>query len=838
MKRSIPCALLALAMASHAAPVIQVRADSARHAINPAIYGINALSTNKANYLAADSAMLGSDRMGGNRMTGYNWENNFSSAGSDWQHSSDNWMTQSPLVTPNGTGGSVASFVERNLGLGRAPIVQLQMAGYVAADGAGTVTPAEAAPSARWKKVVFAKGAPFALAPSTTDSFVYMDEEVNFLVNKFGRADQGGVPYYALDNEPALWPTTHARIHPQSLSMAELLNNSEALAKAVKAVDPSAKVLGLESFGAMEMWNCGSSAATGGWVECADWGAYKAKYDWSLAAYLGEMKKRSEVAGKRLIDVLAIHWYPEDKGDSRINAGTQINGGTPKDIEARLQAPRSLWDSTYLENSWVTGMTGNKPVHILTRTKKSIDTAWPGTRLALTEYNYGGENHWSGALAQADVLGVFGELDLEAANLHTAFTGRLEAAFRLYRNFDGKGNGFGDLHVPTGNPDRATFSTYASLDSKNPKLLHVVAINKSAQAQPVTLALSGKAWQSAVAFGFSTDSVIAPLPDPTSVSATGFDYVLPATSAVHFVVSTDAQVSLPSPDLVSLQVEVIGQGQVVRSIRTALLPRGSVVKLDAVAAEGWTFGGWAMGATGTTPSIDLVMDAPITVQATFLSAANLVVNGDFASGVSGWTPSAWSPDGQAEGTAKVEDGSLVYQVVDGGTETWNVQIFQTSVPFVKGLTYTLSFEASASTPREIQVYANQGAFSKPVALGTTTKTYSYVFVSDSTESGKVSFDIGGAATGGTSVTLDNVSIKVSIPGSGVSSRKLEKRDLFQRGSYLVLNRSGTLLLSDAQGKVVLRRELQSAGRVDLSALPRGVYVARFEGTNTMVRRLD
>ena len=89
--------------------------------------------------------------------------------------------------------------------------------------------------------------------------------------------------------------------------------------------------------------------------------------------------------------------------------------------------PRArLWDTTYLENSWIpSAMTGNKPVAILARTLKSIDTAWPGTRLALTEYNYGGENHWSGALAQADVLGVFGKLDLEAANVHTTFSGYL-----------------------------------------------------------------------------------------------------------------------------------------------------------------------------------------------------------------------------------------------------------------------------------------------------------------------------------------------------------------------------------------------------------------------------
>ena len=837
LKRTASLSLLALVSMASAAQILRVHADAPGHAIHPGIYGINALANAKGPYLAADSAMLGSDRMGGNRMTGYNWESNFSSAGSDWQNSSDSWMTQNPVATATGIGGAVGSFVDRNISLGRQPIVQLQMAGYVAADGSGAVTAVQAAPSSRWKTVVFAKGSPFTLTPSVTDSVVYMDEEVNWLVSRFGRADQGGVPYYQLDNEPALWTSTHSRIHPQALSMKELLDNGEALSKAVKAVDPSAKVIGSESFGAMEMWSCGYSSQNS-WVNCADWNTYKAKYGWAVSAYLGEMKIRSEAAGKRLIDVLGIHWYPEDKGDARINDGSVTNGGTAKDIEARLQAPRSLWDTAYLENSWITGMTGNKPVAILGRTLKAIDTAWAGTRLAVTEYNYGGEHHWSGALAQADVLGVFGKLDLEAANLHTTFSGPIAAAFRLYRNFDGKGNGFGDTYVAADNPDSTVFSTYASLDSKNSNLLHIVAINKSATAKPITLALNGKVWQSAVAYGFSADSVIAKLADPTGVTAAGFDYVLPATSATHFVVSTDAQVALPSPDMVALNVEVVGQGQVSRSIRTALLPRGTVVKLTAVPAEGWSFGGWAMDGSGKDTALSVTMDAPRTVQATFLSSANLIVNGDFAGGTSGWTPSAWSQDGAAAGTPTVTGGVLSYAVTNGATETWNVQLFQTAVPFVKGVTYTLSFDASASKARSIQVYANQGALSKAVVLGTVNKTFSYTFVSDSTESGKVSFDLGGTGTSGTTVMLDNVSLKAVVAGTGLATRSVKNAGLLQVGRQLVLNGEGTLVLCDAQGAVVLRREIRSAGRVDLASLPRGLYFARFQGARSLVRNLD
>jgi hypothetical protein len=436
-------------------------------------------------------------------------------------------------------------------------------------------------------------------------------------------------------------------------------------------------------------------------------------------------------------------------------------------------------------------------------------------------------------------LGVFGKLDLELANLHTTFSGPLAAAFRLYRNFDGKGNAFGDTYVAADNPDSTVFSTYASVDSKNPNLLHVVAINKSSSAKTVSLALSGKAWQSAVAYGFSTDSVITKLADPAGVTATGFDYTLPATSATHFVVSTDAQVSLPSPDLVALQVDVVGQGSVTRSIRTALLPRGSVVNLTAVPADGWTFGGRTKDGSGTSTALSVIMDAPHSVQAIFLSSANLIVNGDFSNGTTGWTPSAWSQDGTAAGTPAVQDGVFSYAVTNGGPDTWNVQIFQTAVPFVKGVTYTLTFDASADKARSIHVYANLGAVDDAVAIGTTATTYTYTFVSDSTESGKLSFDIGGSGTSGTTLRLDNVSIKAATsaitPAAGMVRKSMP---LVQVGDRLLSHGAGELELRDLKGRRLLSKQVSGESSLELAALPRGIFVASFQGTRLLVRHLE
>ena len=68
-------------------------------------------------------------------------------------------------------------------------------------------------------------------------------------------------------------------------------------------------------------------------------------------------------------------------------------------------------------------------------------------------------------------------------------------------------------------------------------------------------------------------------------------------------------------------------------------------------------------------------------------------------------------------------------------ETWNIQIFQNTVPYVKGKKYTLTFDAWALAEHELNVYAANGALSKTITLGTTkpATSYSYTFTADSTD---------------------------------------------------------------------------------------------------------
>jgi hypothetical protein len=185
------------------------------------------------------------------------------------------------------------------------------------------------------------------------------------------------------------------------------------------------------------------------------------------------MKTAERTAKRRLLDVLDIHWYPEAKG-----GGIRITDDSPKTAGsiARMQAPRSLWDQSYVEDSWICDSLGKKPIALLPRIKKQIADHYPGTKLAIPEYNYGGAKDPSGMVAQADVLGIFGRYGVFAAcnwGLSPDTPAEI-AGFAAFLNYDGKGAKFGDLALPCSDG-----SVYASLSSSDRLKLTVVIINKS-----------------------------------------------------------------------------------------------------------------------------------------------------------------------------------------------------------------------------------------------------------------------------------------------------------------------------------------------------------------------
>ena len=177
--------------------------------ISPYVYGLN---DQDPNWNERDSSASGR-----NRMTGYNWTNNYSNAGTDWKNSSDDWLCNSPIKYSDcdQPGAIYRHFVEENQKAGLDSLVTLQMAGFVAADKNGEVLKEETAPSKRWVPVAFNKKEPFTLTPKPECQVVYEDEFVHYLVSHFNRASDGGIKFYDLDNETANWYSKHPRCPSQ-----------------------------------------------------------------------------------------------------------------------------------------------------------------------------------------------------------------------------------------------------------------------------------------------------------------------------------------------------------------------------------------------------------------------------------------------------------------------------------------------------------------------------------------------------------------------------------------------------------------------------------------------
>jgi len=255
-----------------------------------------------------------------------------------------------------------------------------------------------------------------------------------------------------------------------------------------------------------------------------------------LDFYLDAMRDAEGRARRRLVDVLDLHWYPEARGGGvRI---TEANN-TAAVAEARVQAPRSLWDPSYSENSWISIDARVGAIRLLPRMREKIAAHYPGTLLAVTEYNYGGGDHVSGGVAQADVLGIFGREDVFAATLWdlSGGTGYVDGAFALYCNYDGAGGRFGDTSVGAATSNHETTSVYASVDEGRDDRMVLLAVNKSTGPTTAEILVThpldfarAQTWQ----IGASS-ATPARGPDLAPTARNAFRLEMPASSATTVV---------------------------------------------------------------------------------------------------------------------------------------------------------------------------------------------------------------------------------------------------------------------------------------------------------------
>ncbi len=471
---TVALATIASPAAVHADVEMTIDTSADRRPISPLVYGINGSTREGAPFASLLSfARPGLVRLGGNRWTAYNWENNASNAGSDYQYQNDGYLSES--TTP---GEAVLPTVRAAAAIGAATMVTIPNVDYVAADrnGGGDIRLTPNHQDTRLHDNA-ATGGPMTTTPNTGDGTVFQDQFAYWLRQS---APAGARVLFSLDNEPDLWSETHPEVHPQKVGYAELGDRNERFARRLKEIWPEAPVTGPVNYG------------FSGYETLQDAPDRQGKGNF-LSWWLARMASASGAAGRRIVDDLDLHWYPEAQGGGKRVTGADTS---PDVVAARLQAPRSLWDPAYVEDSWITRdylPQGDKAIRLIPRVGERIAASYPGTGLAFTEWNYGGSQHISGGIATADVLGVFGRHGVSAAAYwplqeDNAFA---YAAFAMFRNFDGNGAAFGDTSVRATTSDVASSSVYASVDAADPSRVVVVAINKSAAPQTARIALQG-----------------------------------------------------------------------------------------------------------------------------------------------------------------------------------------------------------------------------------------------------------------------------------------------------------------------------------------------------------
>jgi hypothetical protein len=536
-----------LVIAQNPATYVAVDARANSHPINPDVYGLAFAATSD---LVTLNAPL--NRSGGDSETSYSWQLNSDNRGNDWYFES----FADSVATPGYRGDDFIA-TTRAANVGAQPLLTIPMIGYIGSLGPGRSTEwsfsiAKYGPQTGWDPynpdagngVGTAPGNPYITGNNPADASApnspsFQQAWVQHLVDTWGLASAGGLKFYLMDNEPSIWFSTHRDVAPIGADYNEIYNDYLNYAGAVRRLDSTATIIGPEEWGWLALFYSGfdQQNGTGPGSDYATHGnTYY--YPWLMQ----QLASYQQTTGKKLLDVLSVHYYPQDGSFSDDDSlAAQL---------IRNQSTRSLWDPHYVDQSWIAqvGIDGGI-VDLIPNLKKWVRQYYQGLKTAITEYNWGDEPNLNGATTQADVLGIFGRESLDMATRWTVPLNPSPTylAMQIYRNYDGSESTFGDTSVYAGVADPDDLSSFAAVRSSDGALT-VMVINKQQGNTPVSVSLANfattgtaQAWQIASA----TQATITPL-GSVAIANNSITATLPSQSITLFVIPAGNVTSLPS----------------------------------------------------------------------------------------------------------------------------------------------------------------------------------------------------------------------------------------------------------------------------------------------------
>ncbi|HZX89689.1 MAG TPA: glycoside hydrolase family 44 protein [Rudaea sp.] len=563
MKLRVRILLIALATAPSLAPAaptaVSVDFNARGRPISPLIFGVSFGD-------AARNAQIGYtlDRWGGNSVTRYNWQADIHNTASDWYFENVRDCTAPGCIGTPPAGNSADTFIASARNGGAQALITIPTIGWTPRSDSPATHPflagfstmkygAQLGTDTQWDptagngtcgsgnktghcvggRIVGNDPADTSSATGPADAAAW----IAHLQSVFGNAASGGVKFYALDNELMLWNSTHRDVHPLPVTFDDAWANTLQYASAIKQQEPDAKVTGPVTWGYCDLFGSAADNCAVGNDRTAHAGMP------FVAWYLQQVCANPLAGGKHLVDYLDLHYYPQNPN----GAPTDIVGGADDAATAarRLRSLKELYDPAWVSESWFADLGDSDGNHyskpgFIPRVRAWINEYCPGTKLAITEYNWGGDDTASGAVAQAEALAIFARegVDLAARWGAPAESSKVERAFQLFLNYDGAGHGVAGEGAAAASADRDLIGAYAfRLYGRRNMLLLTNKDTSATHSVALTFAQSQRgAW---TLYGFDPANGLRSIGSGSDPGAALTLDNLPALSASLLVLSDD-----------------------------------------------------------------------------------------------------------------------------------------------------------------------------------------------------------------------------------------------------------------------------------------------------------